>query len=258
MLTIEDRGPVRWLTLDRPDRRNAIPPDGWVGLAKAFDDFSSAEQRVLVITGAGGAFCSGADLSASGTSSGLGSHRDRYERLQTVAAAARSLHRLTKPTVAAVDGAAVGAGMNLALGCDLVVASSRARFAELFVQRGLAVDFAGTWLLPRIVGLQRAKELALTGRMVEADEARRIGLVLEVVEPGELEAVVTELAESLAAGAPLAQSFIKQGLDRSLGATFEQMLAHESHAQAISLGTEDVAEGVAAFLEGRDPAFRGR
>ncbi len=240
MLTIEDRGPVRWLTLDRPERRNAIPPDGWVGLTEAFDDFSSAEQRVLVITGAGGAFCSGADLSASGISSGLGSHRDRYERLQTVAAAARSLHRLTKPTVAAVDGAAVGAGMNLALGCDLVVASSRARFAELFVQRGLAVDFAGTWLLPRIVGLQRAKELALTGRMVEADEARRIGLVLEVVEPGELEAVATELAESLAAGAPLAQSFIKQGLDRSLGATFEQMLAHESHAQAISLGTEDV------------------
>jgi 2-(1,2-epoxy-1,2-dihydrophenyl)acetyl-CoA isomerase len=258
MLTIEDRGAVRWLTLDRPERRNAIPPDGWVQLRESFDDFASAEQRVLVVTGAGGAFCSGADLSAAGASSGLGSHRERYERMQTVAAAARALHRLTKPTVAAVDGAAVGAGMNLALGCDLVVASSRARFAELFVQRGLSVDFGGTWLLPRIVGLQRAKELALTGRMVEAEEARRIGLVLEVVEPGELEAVVTRMAEHLVAGAPLAQAFIKQGLDRSLGATFEQMLAHESQAQAVSLGTEDLIEGVAAFLERRQPAFRGR
>ena len=182
----------------------------------------------------------------------------RYERMLTVAAAARALHRVAKPTVAAVDGAAVGAGMNLALGCDLVLASSRARFAELFVARGLVVDFGGTWLLPRLVGLQRAKELALTGRMVEADEALRIGLVLDVVEPEELEGVVSTLAERLAAGAPLAQAFIKQGMNRSLGAGFEQMLAHESQTQAISLGTDDLAEGVAAFLERRDPVFRGR
>jgi 2-(1,2-epoxy-1,2-dihydrophenyl)acetyl-CoA isomerase len=258
MLTIEDRGPVRWLTLDRPERLNAIPPDGWAALAESFDDFAAAEQRVLVVTGAGGAFCSGADISAADASSGLGSHVERYERMQNVATAASALHRLTKPTVAAVDGVAVGAGMNLALGCDLVIASSRARFAQIFVRRGLSVDFGGTWLLPRIVGLQRAKELALTGRMVEAAEAREIGMVLEVVEPDELESSVQKLAEELAGGAPLAQAFIKRGLDRSLGATFDEMLAHETQAQALNLGSEDVVEGVAAFLGGRAPIFRGR
>ena len=186
MLRLEDRGPVRWLTLDRPERHNAIPPEGWE-VREALAEFEASSQRVLVVTGAGGAFCSGADVAADGASGGLGSHRARYERMQKVGAAARALHRLTKPTVAAVDGVAAGAGMNLALGCDLVIASTRARFAEIFVQRGLTVDFGGTWLLPRIVGLQRAKELALTGRIVEAAEACRIGMVLEVVEPEELE-----------------------------------------------------------------------
>ena len=248
MLTIEDRGPVRWLTLDRPERLNAIPPDGWAALAESFDDFAAAEQRVLVVTGAGGAFCSGADLSAADASSGLGSHVERYERMQNVATAASALHRLTKPTVAAVDGVAVGAGMNLALGCDLVIASSRARFAEIFVRRGLSVDFGGTWLLPRIVGLQRAKELALTGRMVEAAEAREIGMVLEVVEPDELEASVQRLAEELAAGAPLAQAFIKRGLDRSLGSDVRaRCWRTRLRPRPLSLGRRTLLKGSPPF-----------
>jgi 2-(1,2-epoxy-1,2-dihydrophenyl)acetyl-CoA isomerase len=165
---------------------------------------------------------------------------------------------LTKPTIAAVDGVAVGAGMNLALGCDVVVATDRARFSEIFVRRGLTVDFGGSWLLPRIVGLQRAKELALSGRIVEADEAQRLGLVTEVVAPGDLEARVTEVATGLLAGAPLAQMFAKQTLNAAFTIDLADALSWEGEAQSVALGTEDAAEGVLAFLEKRAPDWKGK
>ncbi|HKY48170.1 MAG TPA: enoyl-CoA hydratase/isomerase family protein [Acidimicrobiia bacterium] len=256
-LDIEDRGAVRWLTINRPARRNAIPMDGWPQLEKAFLDFDGSSSRVLVITGAGGAFCSGADLDPSRLEGqpGLEAH---HRRMQQVGAAAMALHRCTKPTLAAVDGIAAGAGLNLALGCDVAIASTRGRFSEIFVRRGLTVDFGGTWLLPRVVGLQRAKELALSGRIVEASEALAIGLVLETVEVDRLEARTTELAESFLAGAPIAQMFAKQGLDRAFEVPFSAALAWEDQAQAVCLTTDDVFEGVTAFLEKRPPRFRGR
>jgi 2-(1,2-epoxy-1,2-dihydrophenyl)acetyl-CoA isomerase len=148
--------------------------------------------------------------------------------------------------------------MNLAIGCDIVVATTRAQFAELFVNRGLTLDFGGTWLLPRLVGMARARELALTGRTVEAAEALAIGLVARVVEAGELEATVHELAEELAAGAPVAQRFIKTGLSRSLDLTFEQAISYEDQAQAALLASDDLREGIRAFLDKRPPEFRGR
>ncbi len=255
-LEIDDRGPVRWLTINRPDRRNAIPGNGWVDLRDAFDGFGLSEQRVLVVTGAGGAFCSGADLDPADAEE-MAKVSGRHQRMRLVGAAALALHRLHKPTIAAVDGVAAGAGMNLALGCDLVIASNRARFSEIFVRRGLTVDFGGSWLLPRIVGPQRAKELSLSGRIVEADEALAIGLVLEVVDTESLEARVTEIAASVAAGAPVAQRFTKLGLDRSGALSFEEALAAEGQSQAICFGTSDVSEGIAAFLEKRPPEFTG-
>lgn len=256
-LEIEDRGAVRWLTVNRPARRNAIPMDGWPQLERAILDFDSSSSRVLVVTGAGGAFCSGADLDPSRLEGqpGVAAH---HRRMKQVGAAAMALHRCTKPTIAAVDGIAAGAGLNLALGCDVAIASTRGRFSEIFVRRGLTVDFGGTWLLPRVVGLQRAKELALSGRIVEASEALALGLVLETVEVDRLEARTTELAESFVAGAPIAQMFAKQGLDRAFEAPFSAALAWEDEAQAICLTTADVFEGVAAFLEKRAPDFRGR
>lgn len=254
---IEDRGPVRWMVLDRPERKNAIPADGWEELGEAWARFESSGQRVLVVTGAGGDFCSGADL---GPESGevAGGVAAGRERMRLVGAAAAALHRVAKPTIAAVDGVAVGAGMNLALGCDVVVATDRARFSEIFVRRGLTVDFGGTWLLPRIVGLQRAKELALSGRFVGAAEALRLGLVTEVVTVAELETAVTQIAEGLATGAPFAQMLTKEAIDRSWALSFEEALDWEGQAQAVCLSTDDVAEGVAAFLERRAPRFRGR
>lgn len=254
-LRIEDAGPIRRLTIDRPDRRNAIPVGGWPELNSTLADFEASGQRVLIIAGAGGAFCAGAELQATDGPPNIAEGR---ERMRAVADAATALYRITKPTLAAVDGVAVGAGLNLALGCDLVIASTRARFSEIFVRRGLTLDFGGTWLLPRQVGLQRAKELALTGRMVEAAEAVQIGLCLEVVEPERLATRATEWAELLLVGAPVAQMFAKQGINRSWEVSFEESVDWEGQSQTICRSTEDAAEGMTAFLEKRSPVWRGR
>ncbi len=257
MFPVDDHGRVRVLTISNPKRKNAIPSAGWPQLEAALGEFEASEQRALVIRGDDDDFCSGADL-AVGDVSTNGSAADRYRMMTAVGRAATALHRLSKPTVAAVDGVAVGAGMNLALGCDVVITTSRARFAEIFVKRGLTVDFGGTWLLPRIVGLAKAKELALTGRFLSGDEAVEWGLASRAVPWGKLLDEALVVARELAEGAPLAQRFIKAGLDRSLSMTFEQALAYEDQAQAVCLMSGDVAEGVRAFLQKRDPKFTGR
>lgn len=235
---------------------NAVPKDGWTQLADAFSAFQASDAKALVITGADGDFCSGADMNKEAVM--VPSAADNAARMRVTNSAAIGLHRLTKPTIAAVDGVAVGAGMNLAIGCDIVIASESARFAEIFVKRGLTVDFGGTWLLPRLIGLARARELALTGRVIGAEEALAIGLVTSVVPASELIRTASDVADQLGAGAPLAQSMIKRGLDRSSMFTFEQALSFEEQAQAILLASEDLTEGAEAFIEKRSPDFKGR
>ena len=248
---------MRYLTLSQPDRKNAVPDTGWDEIADALGDFADSTQRVLVIRGAQGNFCSGADLNLGGLDE-LRSPAIGHRYMQGPGRAATALHRVPKPTIAAVDGVAVGAGMNLAIGCDIVVATTRAQFAELFVHRGLTLDFGGTWLLPRLVGMARARELALTGRMIDAAEALSIGLISRVVEVDGLGGAVDEIARQLARGAPLAQRFIKTGLSRSLDLTFEQAIAYEDQSQAALLASDDLREGIRAFLDKRAPEFRGR
>lgn len=247
---------VCWLTIDRPDRKNAIPADGYPLLTEVFTDFDRGPDRVLVVTGADGDFCAGADLDPEHFAAGL-SVSQGHRRMKIVERAATALHRITKPTIAAVDGVAVGAGMNLALGCDVVIATDRARFSEIFVRRGLTVDFGGTWLLPRVVGLQRAKELAFSGRIVEAEEAVRLGIAMEAVPPDALRDRVGELAASFVAGSPIGQMFTKQGLNAAFESSFPEAISWEGQSQAIAFGTEDAAEGVSAFLEKRDPDWKG-
>ena len=254
-VSIVDSGRTRTLTMSNPERMNAVPPHGWVELGDAFVDFEKSDQRALIITGADGEFCAGADMNRDLPD--VPSAADNAARMRIINRAALALHRSTKPTVAAVDGVAVGAGMNMALGCDIVLASPRARFAEVFARRGLTLDFGGTWLLPRLVGLMRARELALTGRVIGAEEALDIGLVTRIVGQSDLAPAAAELAGELADGAPLAQSFIKRGLDRSSTLTFEQALAFEEQSQALLLASEDLAEGTAAFVEKRKPTFKG-
>lgn len=255
-ISTTDTGSIRTLTMSNPGRKNAVPASGWPELADAFGQFEVSPQRVLVIRGADDDFCAGADMNRSAVSTP--SAADNAARMRRTNAAAIALHRLSKPTIAAVDGVAVGAGMNLALGCDVIIATERSRFSEIFVKRGLTVDFGGTWLLPRLVGLARARELALTGRVFDAEEALSYGMISSVVAIERFDVEVDDLAESLAAAAPLAQAIIKRALDRSSSMTFEQSLSFEEQAQAILLGSEDLVEGATAFVEKRDATFRGR
>ena len=255
MFPVSDDGAVRTLIIDNPTRRNAIPADQWTALAEVFEAFDASASRVLVVRGRGKDFCSGLDVGSTATTTGVAAW---YRSMSEVGRAAGALHATSKPTIAAVDGVAAGAGMNLALGCDIVVVSDRARFTEVFVRRGLTVDFGGTWLLPRRIGLARAKDLALTGRIVSASEALQCGIASRVVAHGELHAETAALAAELSAGAPLAQRFIKSGLDRSFEMSFDEALAHEAQAQAILLTSEDAAEGLVSFLEKRPPEFKGR
>lgn len=256
-LLTEDRGEIRWLTLSRPDRKNAIPATGWDDLRHAFNQFENSSQRVLIVTGAGGEFCSGADLDPA-EESGSKSIFDRHQQMKKVGAATIALSQISKPTIAAVDGVAVGAGMNLAIGCDLVVTTNRARFSEIFVRRGLTLDFGGSWLLPRLVGMQRAKEMALTGRLVGGEEAARIGLALQAVEPEQLEETVAALAEDLLKGAPVGQMLTKGVLQRSGELTLESAISWEGQNQSICFATEDFNEGISSFLEKRSPRWQGK
>lgn len=252
---VQDRGAVRTIVMSNPGRMNAAPPGGWQDLADALEGFNASGLRVLVLTGEGDDFCAGADMNKEKPD--RPSAAENVTRMKNLTRAATALHRTSKPTIAAVDGVAVGAGMNLAIGCDFVIATERARFAEIFVKRGLTLDFGGTWLLPRVVGLTRARDLALTGRVVGAAEALELGIATEVVPVADLEGHVAELADSLSSGAPLAQAFIKRALDRSSSMTFEQAAAFEEQAQGLLLGSEDFTEGAAAFVEKRPPEFKG-
>jgi enoyl-CoA hydratase/carnithine racemase len=250
----QDNGIVT-LTLNRPKVKNAVAGHMWDELRGIFQEVSqSATDRVLVITGAGGDFCTGADLGGGGT----GTAPHPLDAMHPVNSAALALHDLTKPTIAKVRGNAVGAGMNLALGCDLIVAGESARFSQVFARRGLSLDFGGSWLLPRLIGLHKAKELAFFGRILSAAEAEKMGLVNRVVAEAELDELVTEWATRLAEGPPLSLQMTKRLLHGGLSLSLYESLQWEATAQAVNFGSEDTREGIAAFIQKRQPVFRGR
>jgi enoyl-CoA hydratase/carnithine racemase len=252
VLLSDDCGGVRTLTLNRPHRKNAIDAQLWEELADALRGAArDPDLRALVITGAGGAFCSGADISTSEDIH----PRHKLRRLTDVALA---LHELTVPTIAKVAGVAVGAGWNLALGCDFVVATPESRFCQIFSIRGLSVDLGGSWLLPKLVGLQQAKRLVMLAEMIDAVEAQSLGLVTWVKPADEIDEFAAELAGRLAAGPPAALAQSKGLLNDGASATLREALANEARAQPVNFATADSTEAYAAFAEKREPAFTGR
>lgn len=243
---------VLTITISRPHRKNAINRATWDGLLAAF--YRAAEDgevRAAILTGAGGNFCSGADLSGAP----VGHHP--LHHLHRINQVALALHELRVPTIAKVRGVAIGAGWNLALACDIVVAERGARFSQIFVKRGLSPDLGGSWFLPKIVGLQRAKRLALLGDMIEADEAERLGLVTYLVEPDTIDSVVAALAERLVHGAPVALAETKRLLHENADCTLRDALESEARAQAVNLAGTDAVAAFEAFLANREPTFDG-
>ncbi|WP_395310690.1 enoyl-CoA hydratase-related protein [Mycobacterium sp. AMU20-3851] len=250
-LLVEDRDGIRTLTLNRPHRKNAIDVELWHALAAALRAADTDDAvRAVVLTGAGGAFCSGADI-------GTGETVHPRRKLQRLTDVALALHNLTVPTIAKVTGVAVGAGWNLALGCDLVVATPESKFCQIFAKRGLSVDLGGSWLLPKIVGLQQAKRLVLLADMIDAAEAHELGLVTWVQEADAIDAFVDTLAQRLAAGPPYALSQSKALLNDGATATFAEALGNEARAQPGNFATADSGEAYAAFAAKRDPEFTG-
>ena len=255
-LMLERTGAVATLTLNRPGARNALDMTMRQEVLAALDEVEAdAGSRVLVLTGAGEHFCAGGDV------------KSMRERRQTAAEGRHRVQLLNKmvlrlvdfprPTIAMVDGYAVGAGTNLALCCDLVVASDRAKFGELFNKIGLAPDGGGTWLLPRLVGLARAKELIFTGDVFDAAEAARLGLVNRVVPAAELRAVTRVLAEKIAAGPPAVQRMAKHMVNRAATTDLAAALDLEAYSQGLAIAGDDHQEGLAAFFEKRAPKFTG-
>ena len=199
-VSIERDGAVAAIVLCRPHRRNALDLDAWIALREAVLELQEDPQiRSVILTGADGTFCAGSDLDKRGSSHPL-------DRMRVINATAIALSEFPKPLVAKVDGFAVGAGWNMALLCDFVVAAKGAKFSQIFAKRGLSVDFGGSWILPRLVGLQQAKRLVMLAETIDAQEAYELGLVTYLVEPAELDEHTSTLAQRLAAGPPAALS----------------------------------------------------
>jgi 2-(1,2-epoxy-1,2-dihydrophenyl)acetyl-CoA isomerase len=257
---------VAWITLNRPDAGNAITADMHetiVDLLHRADAQSSV--RAVVIGAVGKHFCTGADLRSppkepdeqfeSGEGPTGTIMRTIVDGPQRLIASVLDCH---KPVIAAVNGTAAGIGAHLVLACDLVVAVEEASFIEVFVRRGILPDGAGAYLLPRLIGMQRAKELVLLGERLSAADAMSMGMVNRVVPAADLDATVGELAARLAQGPTIALGLAKRLLNRSLDVDRASAFFEESMAQELVTRTEDSTEGIASFVERRPPAFRGR
>jgi 2-(1,2-epoxy-1,2-dihydrophenyl)acetyl-CoA isomerase len=259
-IAVSTEGPVATITLRRPDKLNALTA---VMSDELMDAFTRAREdpdvRAIVMTGAGRGFCAGQDLTEFEEAYRSGRRPDIREHLR------RSYHRLIplivgipKPVIAAVNGVAAGAGLSLAVACDLRIASDQARFTQAFVKIGLVPDSGGTWLLPRAIGHARALELSMTGDVIDAATALEIGLVHRVVPADGFEGEVRAYAARVAAMPTAAIGATKELLREAVGLSLEDALAREAEAQARMGQTDDHLEGVMAFAEKREPRFRGR
>jgi 2-(1,2-epoxy-1,2-dihydrophenyl)acetyl-CoA isomerase len=253
---------VAWLVMNRPEARNAMNMEMRALYFQALEQCATDEAiRAVVLTGAGKGFCTGADLSGSRAVKGdqgtphPGATRTAMGSSQKTI---RALWDLEKPIIAAVNGVAAGMGAHLAWACDLVIAADDAKFIEVFVRRGIALDAAGGFLLPRHMGLHKAKELVFFGDDLSAHDAERLGLVNRVVPAADLESETRKWATRLAQGPTFAIGLSKKLLNRSLESDLDTCFAEEAFTQALTAHSDDMREGIRSFMEKRPPAFKGR
>jgi enoyl-CoA hydratase/carnithine racemase len=257
-ILVSEADAITTITLNRPENLNAFIGHMRRDLAEALEHAGSDRTvRVVVITGAGRAFCAGGDI---GFMAELMERRDADEFARILGAGRRvitAIRQMTKPVIAAVNGPAAGAGCNLALACDLRIASTTATFSQSFAKVGLHPDWGGTYFLPRLVGPNKACEMFFLGETIDAAEAERLNLVNRVVAPEELEAATLQLAEQLRAAPPIALAAAKLAVYMSEAAELEEMLRYETEAQLRCFESDDGHEGVRAFFEKREPRFTG-
>lgn len=247
---------IATVTINRPHRKNACTPAMWAGIRSQFSEISESRARVVVLTGAGGDFCAGADIGGgSAHQTGASDRRRGLDSMRDIATTVLAVHDCPKPVIAKVDGVAVGAGLGLALAADLMLCSERSRFSLIFSRRGLSLDFGTSWMLPKRIGLHEAKRLTFTGEIIDAARAAQIGMVNEVVAVEALDAAVDDLATKIAAGPAGALSISKRYLNNASTISLFQALEAESLGQAVNFKTADVREAMRAFAEKRPPNF---
>lgn len=258
---LKKEGHIATITMNRPEMMNALNTQMLQEMVAAIDEIACNDDvRVVVLTGAGRVFCSGADISEGGKASGLSGtpvemHHNLRNSYQKVAL---RLQRLDKPTIAMVNGAAVGAGCDFAFACDMRVGSEKARFRNGFVRVGLIPGGGGTWLYTRLMGLGRGLEFLFTGDFLEAEEAEHIGVLNKIVPADDLERETMELAQKIANNPPLAVQMSKMMAYKALDSDLEAALEQAAACQALALSSEDHREGVNAFIEKREAQFKGR
>jgi enoyl-CoA hydratase/carnithine racemase len=256
---------IATLTLNRPERLNAVTPKMAQELLVALEELDQDDEtRVLVLTGAGKGFCAGADVGGmtGGNQQGMGTARNAEEmrryHSRVVGRICLRLQKMQKPTIAMVNGVAVGGGFDVALACDLRIGSKDARFRNAFVKIGLFPGWGGTWLYPRVMGLGKALEYLFTGDFLGAEEAERLGVLNKMVAPEELEKETMVLARKIAQGPPIAIRLMKLQAYKGLQMDMETALEMAAACETITLNSEDHKEGVAAFREKREAQFKGK
>ena len=260
-IRVERDGHVATVTIDRPESKNACTGDMWVALGAAFRDLGHSGLRAIVLTGANGEFCTGADLGGGGAKNAGGAPAPMAtmsDAMRVLADVVLAIHDCPVPVVAKVDGLCVGAGLGLALSADLTWCSDRARFSLIFAKRGLSLDFGTSWLLRQRIGVHKAKELAFTAKMISGTEAFELGLVNAVVPASDLDDATSAVVETIAAGPPIALASTKRELDNASASSLAHALEIEALAQSVNVKTDDLREALVAYMERRPPTFTGQ